>query len=183
MTDPEDIAHEARQLRKLFIEPSRVTVDHAEGMTWATDGFVLLDITGTHLGTLQGVYRVMVSHGYRETKGAALDLALTLENFASDSWSAVHGTGWSVYDSEAKLYLLADSKRQPRAVNEDLWQSFREQYPAAAWQVDSTREKSRFRIISDSKVIAYAAGVTPEDTYMQAARAICLAINQEHEGN
>lgn len=184
MTDktPEEqaVADEAGQLRKLFIEPGRVTLATAgtfpDERTWACDEFVMVDVTGTLFAELpDGVYRIVASKGYREAKGKALDADLALEVFLSGDWSEVTETGWSVYDSEAKLYLLRDNGGCPRGVNEDVWRSFHARYPGCTWQADPHALKTRFRVISDGEVVAYVAGVGLEGQHARQAQALCRA--------
>lgn len=173
---------EVRLMRKLFISPGVVTLATDGALRWATDAFVLLNVTGTHLGSLpDGAYRFVASGpkaGYQARAGATLDAELALEFFAADLWERVVETGWSVYDSEAKLYLLRETVcAQPHAVNEDLWRSFHDQFPEAIWEVAPGLPKTRLRVINDNKVIAYVAGVEIETEQRGAAFALAAEVS------
>lgn len=172
---------EARLIRKLFILPGDVTLATEGPRRWATDGFVMVEVTETHLGKLSdGTYRIVASKGYLAKEGLTLDAELALDTFARDTWESVEFTGWSVYDHPAKLCVLRSAHGFPLAVNEELWRSYHATFPDCKWQVAyPTEDRTRFRVIdfNTDQLCAYVSGVKLEGRHFMEARAICGNLN------
>jgi hypothetical protein len=181
----ENAAAERKQysrLRSLLIEPGNVYVCRAQGRTWLTDKYVVLDVTGFPAVSEveEGWYRIVASGanaGFRkpdkktsaenETAVWHLNIGRWLKEMRERDYWPVTPTGISFTDSEAKAFLLITSTlgplgasiRMPVAMHEDVWQGFRQAWPDATLSHPGYADPFRVSIPGNED-LAYIYGVT-----------------------
>jgi hypothetical protein len=192
---------EYSRLRSLLIEPGNVYVCRAQGRTWLTDKYVVMDVTGFPVTREleEGWYRIVASGanaGFRtpdkkssaenETAVWHLNIANWFKEVRERDYWPVTPTGISFTDSEAKAFLLiadtaygspyAPHTRIPVAMHEDVWQGFRQAWPDATLSHPGYADPFRISIPGNED-LAYVYGVAiPERLHK-----IVLAITDAYE--
>lgn len=145
---------------------------------WLSDRYVMVRCSGdpTIKDHEDGMYWLKASEGLvPNEKAFQSDTAALLGNFQAipdGEWLTVTRTQWSVADSPHKLMVawICDpnyfgvapevNARVPVVINEGVWNAFETAFPGCEFQYVPDGKHNVFRVVAESKVVAYVAGGT-----------------------
>jgi hypothetical protein len=131
---------EISQLYRIMDIPGTVNVLRAAGKVWLTDGFVLLNVTGSPVvaDLDDGLYRLQLRNGFiRRPDATTYRLPEFMTYLRRFSWHPVQATRWAQYPepaNKARLFFVqVGHERYALGLNEEIWRAVMARYPDAQW--------------------------------------------------